>query len=93
MLDRKEMYLIGTLHRKGFSCRTISRISGHARRTVGKYLATPESLGRLRAKMKRSTKLDPFKALLDERTQTPGWTAKALLRGVQRLGYGVATPR
>ena len=87
MLDKEQVHLMAALRRKGFSCREISRTTGYARRTVGKYLAAPENLPRSRTRVTGSTKLDPFKAHLEQRVRMPGWTAKGFFLELGRLGY------
>ena len=87
MLRIEEVNVIAALARKGRSVRSICRLSGHARQTVGKYLKTPDGVPGRRPRLAPPSKLEPFKTYLEERLQAPGWTAKALLSEVQHRGY------
>lgn len=71
MLPMEEVRLIAALHRRGFSLRDISRIAGHARRTVAKYIRAPETVPPRRRAASRDP-LEAFRAHLADRLATPG---------------------
>lgn len=80
---------IGVLARQGKTIKQIVRETGLSRNTVRKYLRTqaPPTYG---PRAPRATKLDPYKAYLQERVEAarPDWIpATVLIREIQELGY------
>jgi len=52
-------------HLKGLNVAEISRITGHDRKTINKYLNKTDFNKTIKKKTKRGSKLDPFKPLID----------------------------
>lgn len=73
-------------HQQGLSVSAISDLTGFTRRTVRKYLEgslTPHYGPR----PVRPSRLDPFKAYLQERLTAGVWNATVLLREIRERGY------
>jgi transposase len=64
----------------------MARLTGFHRRTIGKYLAQPQT-PRYGPRAPRPTKLDPFKPYLEERLAQGLWNATVLFRELKERGY------
>ncbi|GAB2883100.1 IS21 family transposase [Pseudoduganella ginsengisoli] len=81
---------IHVLKAQGLSERRIAKQLGISRNTVARYLDAPEA-PRYKLREARPTKLDPFKAYIEQRIAEarPDWIpAPAMLRELRGLGYG-----
>jgi transposase len=78
---------IEELRRQGLSVCGIAAVTGFDRKTVRKYLASPERQPRYKPRPKRPSQLDPFKPYIDERLIAGVWNAVVLLRELRQLGY------
>ena len=90
MLIQEQCVEIRVLSRQGKSIRGIAKELGMSRNTVREYLRDP---GRRRygPRLTRTTKLDPYRAYLEERIAAaqPRWIpATVLLREIREQGYG-----
>lgn len=86
MLRGNEVNHIHELKRQGVSVSEISVLTGYDRKTIRKYLAQPQT-PHYGPRAPRSTKLDPFKAYLDERLAAGVWNAVVLLQELHARGY------
>lgn len=80
---------IRVLARQGLGIKGICRETGLTRNTVRRYLRNPGAV-RYGPRAPRPTKLEPFKAYLEERVQAarPAWIpATVLLREIRERGY------
>lgn len=68
MIGKEECMEVRILKKQGKSIREISRITGLCRNTVRKFLRSTADR-RYKERVKRPGKLDPFKALLEERVK------------------------
>ena len=90
MLAQEQSVEIKVFARQGHSIKAIARELGLSRNTVRKYLRGEESLPRYKPRAPRPTKLDPFKAYLEQRVAAarPHWIpAVVLLREIHERGY------
>ncbi len=81
---------IHVLKAQGLSERQIARQLGISRNTVARYLESEET-PRYKMRDIRPTKLDPFKAYVEQRVReaAPDWIpAPAMMRELTALGYG-----
>jgi transposase len=89
MLKREGVMEIRILHKQGQSIRAIARQLGVSRNTVRQYLRDASEPGYIQ-RPDRASKLDPFKAHLDQRIAAarPDWIpAPVLFREIGELGY------
>lgn len=86
MLRGNDVKDLEELKRQGLSIRAISRLTGLDRKTIRKYLLTPEVpvYGR---RTLQPGKLEEFKSYLEERMQAGVWNACVLLRELRERGY------
>jgi transposase len=80
---------IRILHKQGHSIRAIARQLGMSRNTVRQYLRD-DAEPRFKGRAERASKLDPFKAYLDQRITSarPDWIpAPVLFRELREQGY------
>ena len=73
------MHDIQELKRQGLSICQIAAHTGFNRRTVRKYLAHP-AIPRYPRRAPRPTRLDPYRAFIEQRLQAGVWNARVLLR-------------
>ena len=69
MLDKERCMEIKILRDQGKSEREISRLTGHSRNTVRKYLAS-DTTPAYKPRAPRGSKLDPFKLYVQERVES-----------------------
>lgn len=89
MLTQEQAVEIRVLARRGMGMREIARQTGLSRNTVRRYLRE-SPVNRYGPRAPRPTKLDPFKAYIDERIEAarPRWIpATVLLRELRERGY------
>lgn len=89
MLTQEQSVEIKVLARQGHGIKAIARELGLSRNTVRKYFRSGEQ-PRYTPRSPRPTKLDPYKAYLQERIKAarPRWIpATVLLREIQAQGY------
>jgi transposase len=90
MIGREQVMEVLVLHRRGKGVREITRETGLSRNTVRRYLRAPGST-RYKARPPRATKLDPFKAYVEERLKAAAperIPATVLLSELRERGYG-----
>jgi transposase len=87
VLRGRDVHDIDELTRQGLSIRAISRLTGHCRKTITKYLRGPKTTPEYRARPPVVGKLAPFKEYLDERMAAGVWNARVLLRELPERGY------
>ena len=86
MFRGRDVHEIEELKMQGFSLRAISDLTGYDRKTIRKYLISPEAVPVYGPRPKPESKLDPFKEFLQERMRAGVWNAQVLLREIrQRL--------
>ena len=73
------------LRTQGLGHREISRVAGHSRNTVRRYLRD-EAGKNARARTKRGSKLDPFKEVVDELVSQGLYSAPAIVERFTALG-------
>jgi transposase len=84
----KDVNEISELKREGLSIRTISRLTGYSRKTIGRYLLAPTGRPVYGPRPAAVSKLEPFKPYLRERLQAGVWNAQVLLRELRERNYG-----
>ncbi|WP_288107887.1 IS21 family transposase [Limnobacter sp.] len=90
MLTQENLVEIHVLNAQGHSIRAIAEQLGVSRNTVRKYLRDQSAQPVYPQRAPRPTKLEPFKAYLDERIAAakPHWIpASVLFREIQAKGY------
>ena len=75
------------LKRQGLSIKAISAATGFDRKTIRKYLASPEGIPAYAPRPPRPSKLEPFHAHLRERLTAGVWNGVVLLRELRERGY------
>jgi transposase len=75
------------LKREGLSVQAISELTGMDRKTVRKYLLSPEGVPVYGPRDRRAGKLDPFKPYLEPRLLAGVWNAQVLYRELRQRGY------
>lgn len=75
------------LKRQGLSIKAISAATGFDRKTIRKYLATPEEIPAYAPRPPRPSKLEAFHAYLRERLSAGVWNGSVLLRELKERGY------
>ena len=88
MFRGKDVQEINELKREGLSIQAISDLTGFDRKTIPKYLLTPDGRPAYAARQTPNRKLEPFKPYLKERLQAGVWNARVLLRELQKRNYG-----
>ena len=89
MVGGEVSWEIRVLYRHGKGIREIAREMGSSRNTVRRYLRD-ESAGRYKPRLRRATKLDPFKDYVIERLSSAAperIPASVLLRELRERGY------
>ena len=81
------MHDIEECKRQGLSIQAISNLTGYDRKTVRKYLITPEGVPAYGPRQAQPSKLDTHKPYLNERLQAGVWNARVLLRELREQGY------
>jgi len=81
------VYEITELKREGLSIKAIGELLGYDRKTVRKYLLSPESVPSYGPRERSRSKLDPFKEYLAGRLKAGVWNAQVLLRELKQRGY------
>lgn len=87
MLRGDEVHHIVELKREGLSVQAISELTGMDRKTVRKYLLSPEGVPVYGPRDRRAGKLDPFKPYLEPRLLAGVWNAQVLYRELRQRGY------
>jgi transposase len=87
LLRGKDVQDIEGLKREGLSIQTISELTGYDRKTVRKYLITPDAWPAYPAREPQPGKLDPFKTYLAERLQAGVWNARVLMRELRERSF------
>lgn len=77
---------IQELKRQGLSISQIAAHTGFNRRTIRKYLENPAT-PRYPRRAPRPTRLDPYRACIEQRLQAGVWNARVLLRELRAQGY------
>jgi len=83
-----EVNELAELKREGMSIQAISAMTGFDRKTVRRYLLTPEGIPVYGPRPALPSKLDPFKAYVEGRLKAGVWNAAVLLRELHGRGYG-----
>ena len=78
---------INQLKREGLSILAISNLTGYDRKTIRKYLLTPEARPIYGPRPAPASKLAPFEPYLRERLQAGVWNARVLLRELRSRNY------
>jgi transposase len=86
MLNLEAWMDVRTLAQQGLSARQIARRTGYSRNTVRKLLA--ESPPRPYCPAPRPSKVEPFKAYVEQRYLQYGLSAVRLLEEIRPMGYG-----
>lgn len=82
------MQEMNELRREGLSIRAISELTGYDRKTIRKYLLAPAARPVYNPRPAAVSKLEPFKAYLEQRLQAGVWNAQVLLRELRTRNYG-----
>ena len=81
------------LKREGLSIQAISSsATGFDRKTVRKYLLKPDAIPAYGPRPPAASKLDDFKAYLEERLKAGVWNAAVLLRDLKARSYSGGYP-
>ena len=75
------------LQRQGVSIQAISKLIGWDRKTIRKYLQPSNAQPEYGPRKRSASKLDPFKAYLEERMHAGVWNARVLLRELRLQNY------
>jgi len=86
MFTAEEFFMIRDLHHQGLNISQISRTTGYHRNTVRKYLAA-QTLPAPAFRGPRQSKLDPFKAYIQQRITEYPLSAARIYREIQEMGY------
>jgi transposase len=78
---------IEELKRQGLSIQAIGELTGYDRKTVRRYLISPDGVPGYGPREGSPGKLDAFKPYLNERMQAGVWNAQVLLRELRERGY------
>jgi transposase len=84
----KDVNQINEFKRDGLSIQAISKLTGFDRKTIRKYLLTPEERPAYPARPKPDSKLETFKPYLEDRLKAGVWNARVLLRELRERNYG-----
>ena len=87
MLRGKDVQELMEMKREGLSTRAISKLTGYDRKTIRKYLRTPETAPVYGPRSPAPSKLDPHKAYLEDRLKAGVWNAQVLLREIRQRGH------
>ena len=87
MLRGREVHDIDELTLHGLNIRAISRLTGHCRKTITKYLGGPKTIPEYRGRPPVVGKLAPLREYLDERMAAGVWNVGVLLRELRERGY------
>ena len=86
MLRREDFYRIKQLRQQGAHLVDIAHQIGCSERTVRRYLALPApKTGRPR--QPKPSKLDPFKAFIDQQLADNVWNAEVIIQQIKAQGY------
>ena len=78
---------INQLKRDGLSIVGISNLTGYDRKTIRKYLLSPDTKPEYPPRPKPAGKLEPFEVYLGERLRAGVWNARVLLRELRSRNY------
>jgi transposase len=87
LLRGRDVQELAELQRQGISIQGISKLTGWDRKTVRKYLLQPNAMPEYGPRRRPASKLDPFKAYLEERMHAGVWNAQVLLRELRERNY------
>jgi transposase len=87
VLRGRDMQEFMEMKREGLSTQAISELTGYDRKTVRKYLLTPETGPGYGPRVAVPSKLDPHKAYLEDRLKAGVWNAQVLVRELRQRGY------
>jgi len=87
VLRGKDVNDIAEWKRQGLSIQAISAMTGFDRKTIRKYLVSPETAPVYGPRTALPGKLAPFVPYLKERLQAGVWNGQVLLRELRRRGY------
>lgn len=86
-LRGKDVHDIEEMKQTGLSISAISELTGYDRKTVRKYLLSPQGVPQYSRRARQAGKLDPHKAYLEERLKAGVWNAAVLLRELKQRNY------
>lgn len=86
MFTLEEFFMIRDLHHQGLNISQISRTTGYHRNTIRKYLAA-QTLPAPAPRGPRQSKLDPFKAYIQQRIAEYPLSAARIHREIQEMGF------
>ena len=86
MLKMGDFLMIRELYQKGWTLSAISEETGFDRETIRKYIHSEETPSS-KSRMKRKSKLDPYKAYLLQRIQEGTTNCVVLLEEITAMGY------
>ena len=85
MISREDFVKIKAMHMAGMYQKDIASQLGIHPKTVKRALVRDDAPTRVRAK--RNSKLDPFRAQVDEMLSRGIWNGQVILRALQKVGY------
>jgi transposase len=86
VLRGKDVHDIEEMSRTGLSISAISELTHYDRKTIRKYLQSPQAVPAYE-RTPQPSKLDPFKPYLKERLKLGVWNGQVLLRELRDRGY------
>ena len=86
MFTVEEFLMIRDLHHQGLNISQISRETGYHRNTVRKYLAA-QTVPIPASRRTRPSKLDPYKAYIQQRIRDYPLSAARIYREIQEMGF------
>ena len=87
MLRGKDLQEFMEMKRENLSTQAISQLTGYDRKTVRKYLLTPESAPGYGPRVAMQSKMDVHKPYLEDRLKAGVWNAQVLVREIRQRGY------
>ncbi len=86
MLRGRDVQEFMEMQREGLSTQAISKLTGYDRKTIRKYLRTPETAPGYGPRSPAPSKLDPHKEYVKDRLKAGVWN-QVLLRELRQRGY------
>lgn len=87
MIEAEEWLDMKSMFKQGMSISEISRLTGHDRKTVRKYVQGDTDLPRYKTRESIPGKLDPFKEYVKARIEEHDLSAVRLHEELQKMGY------
>ena len=87
MIEAEEWLDMKSMFKQGMSISEISRLTGHDRKTVRKYVQGDTDIPRYKTRKSIPSKLDPYKEYIKARIEEHDLSAVRLHEEIQKMGY------